>query len=97
MDAEALEQDRIDACSFMVMTAEGPVSMCYHNAHRDDYILQPLRFVNADGEMDYFEPLPNNSPSNSPQDSPQVIPIKPANLPAQTPGAAPAACGGCGC
>ena len=96
MDAEALEQDRIDACSFMVMTAEGPVSMCYHNAHRDDYIFQPLRFVNTKGELDYFEPLPRNFPNNSPQDSARVIPIKPANLPAQTPGAAPAACGGCG-
>ena len=87
MDANALEQDRIDACSFMVMTSEGPVSMCYHNAHRDDYILQPLRFVNANGEMDHYQPLPGNSA--------QIVPLIQSDLQPITPGAAPAACGGC--
>ncbi len=42
MDAAALERERICACVFKVMTAEGPVSMCLHNAKRDAYILQPL-------------------------------------------------------
>ena len=91
MDAEALEQDRIDACSFMVMTAEGPVSMCYHNAHRDEYILQPLRFVNANGEVDQYNPIPN-----APQQGAQVIPLNPTERQPKTPGVAPAACGGCG-
>lgn len=86
MDAEVLEQDRIDACSFMVMTADGPVSMCYHNAHRDDYVLQTLRFVNADGELEDYEPLPNKG---------RVIPISNAGAKPKTPGVAPAACGGC--
>ena len=58
MDANALEQDRIDACSFMVMTADGPVSMCEHNAHRDDYILKPLDYVNSKGEVQRYDPLP---------------------------------------
>ncbi len=42
MDASSLERDRIHACSFMVMTPQGPISMCMHNAKRDDFILQPL-------------------------------------------------------
>ncbi len=60
MDAKALEQDRIEACSFMVMTAQGPVSMCKHNAHRDDYILQPIRFVDALGREEVYKPLPSS-------------------------------------
>lgn len=42
MDAGALERERIDACVFKTMTAEGPMSMCLHNAKRDSFILQPL-------------------------------------------------------
>ena len=57
MDAEHLEQERIDACSFMVMTAGGPVSMCEHNARRDEYILKPIRVTKRDGETIVFNPL----------------------------------------
>ena len=42
MDACRLERERIDACVFKVMTAEGPLSMCLHNAKRDRYILAPV-------------------------------------------------------
>ena len=42
MDATALDPERVHACSFMVMTAEGPISMCAHNARRDEFILKPL-------------------------------------------------------
>lgn len=41
MDADALDEERIRNCSFMVMTDEGPVSMCAHNAERDRYTLGP--------------------------------------------------------
>ncbi len=58
MDADHLVEERLNACSFMVMTAEGPVSMCQHNAKRDDYILQPLKIVNSDGREESYEPLP---------------------------------------
>lgn len=58
MDASALDPDRIDACSFMVMTADGPVSMCQHNAVRDDYILKPLDVVTADGSIKRYDPFP---------------------------------------
>jgi len=57
MDAEALQQERIDACSFMVMTAQGPVSMCQHNAQRDDFILKPLDILRADGTLLRYQPL----------------------------------------
>jgi len=58
MDARELDHERIDACSFMVMTADGPVSMCEHNASRDDYILKPLDVRLADGTVKRYEPLP---------------------------------------
>ena len=42
MDAGSLDRCRIEACVFMVQTADGPISMCLHNAKRDDFILRPL-------------------------------------------------------
>jgi len=58
MDAKELNEERINACSFMVMTADGPVSMCKHNARRDDYILKPIDIVHENGHVEQFEPLP---------------------------------------
>ena len=43
MDAANLDPERIRNCSFMVMTEDGPVSMCEHNARRDNYLLKPVR------------------------------------------------------
>jgi len=60
MDAEELVQERIDGCSFMVMTDQGPVSMCQHNAQRDEYILRPLEITRADGTRLEYKPLPIN-------------------------------------
>lgn len=57
MDASELVQERIDACSFMVMTDQGPISMCQHNAQRDDYILRPLEITRADGSKLKYKPL----------------------------------------
>ena len=59
MDAKNLDKERIDACSFMVMTSEGPVSMCAHNAQRDDYILKPITITRRDGSIVEFQPLDN--------------------------------------
>jgi uncharacterized radical SAM superfamily Fe-S cluster-containing enzyme len=39
MDAQALDPERVKNCSFMVATHEGTMSMCEHNARRDDYLL----------------------------------------------------------
>lgn len=41
-DADALDPERIANCSFMVMTGEGPVSMCEVNARRDELVLPAL-------------------------------------------------------
>lgn len=43
MDACRLEADRIEACVFMAMTQDGPLSMCAYNAQRDEYLLKPLQ------------------------------------------------------
>ncbi len=56
MDAGGLERERIEACAFKVMTRDGPVSMCLHNAMRDSYILQPIRISTWAGDR-YWNPL----------------------------------------
>ena len=50
MGACQLEPERIDACIFMVATADGPVSMCLHNAKRDSFILKPFKLGTSSGE-----------------------------------------------
>ena len=62
MDASSLEVDRIHACSFMVMTPQGPISMCMHNAKRDDYILQPLKLKN----QEVWQPLTGKTEGHEP-------------------------------
>jgi hypothetical protein len=51
MDAAALDPERIRACSFMVMTSNGPISMCAHNAQRDEFILKPLALETPQGPV----------------------------------------------
>ncbi len=65
MDADNLDQERIDACSFMVMTTDGPVSMCAHNARRDEYILKPITVTRNDGSVIQFQPLSDISRKSS--------------------------------
>ena len=55
MDAARLEKERCDACSFMVMTPDGPISMCIHNAKRDNYLLVPAK-VTRHNTILYFNP-----------------------------------------
>ena len=43
MDAKQLEHERLEACVFMAITHEGPLSMCAYNAQRDHFLLQPLQ------------------------------------------------------
>ncbi|WP_420585775.1 radical SAM protein [Ruegeria sp.] len=38
MAADALEEDRCASCVFMVATGNGPLSMCVHNAQRDQHL-----------------------------------------------------------
>ncbi|MDZ7362239.1 MAG: radical SAM protein [candidate division KSB1 bacterium] len=56
MHATCLDPERIDNCSFMVMTAEGPVSMCLHNANRDLYITRQFAYKAGDEEK-IFNPV----------------------------------------
>jgi 7,8-dihydro-6-hydroxymethylpterin dimethyltransferase len=56
MDSTQLEKERCDACSFMVMTPEGPMSMCVHNAKRDDYLLVPAK-VTRENKVMFFNPV----------------------------------------
>lgn len=55
MDACSVEPGRIETCAFKVMTAEGPMSMCLHNAKRDHYILQPIKLTGDSPR--YWQPL----------------------------------------
>jgi len=56
MNARSLERGRVDACVFMTMTRDGPVSMCMHNAKRDSFILQPIRLYGSRGRR-FWQPL----------------------------------------
>ena len=56
MDSKMLDRERCESCSFMVMTPEGPLSMCVHNAKRDDYLLVPTQ-VMRENKMRYFNPI----------------------------------------
>jgi len=56
MDACHLEKDRIDACVFMVATAEGPLSMCLNNAKRDEYLLKPIP-MQKEGVVQFWNPV----------------------------------------
>lgn len=56
MDASDLDPERIHACSFMVMTGNGPISMCAFNARRDEYILKPVS-LEEDGARAIWNPL----------------------------------------
>lgn len=57
MDAEKLECERCETCVFMVATADGPLSMCVHNAKRDQMISKPVRDTN--GKV-FWNPLPDD-------------------------------------
>lgn len=55
MDACSLDRERIAACAFMVATADGPLSMCLHNARRDEFLLRPLPIQTQSG-LAYWSP-----------------------------------------
>lgn len=55
MDSGGLDRERIGACVFKVMTADGPMSMCLHNAKRDSFILRPVK-LHGRGTGGYWQP-----------------------------------------
>ena len=66
MDAHQLDANRVGACSFMVMTPQGPLSMCVHNAKRDDYLLVPARMARG-RQIFFWDPVSGNLRSDKPQ------------------------------
>jgi uncharacterized radical SAM superfamily Fe-S cluster-containing enzyme len=56
MDAAELDPERVAACSFMVATDRGFVSMCAHNAAREAFIRKPLAIATAEGTK-VWDPL----------------------------------------
>lgn len=56
MHADCLDPERLNNCSFMVMTPDGPMSMCLHNAYRDHYITKEFQ-VNVNGQKQVFNPV----------------------------------------
>jgi len=60
MDAEHLDKDRCETCVFMTMTQDGPISMCVHNAKRDDFILADIQ-----ASQGTFRPL-SDAPTTQP-------------------------------
>ena len=65
MDASKLDAERIDACVFMAITQDGPLSMCAFNARRDRYLLSPLETSTG-----LWQPLIDGP------DAPRTFPIK---------------------
>jgi 7,8-dihydro-6-hydroxymethylpterin dimethyltransferase len=54
MDACHLDADRVNACVFMAITQDGPLSMCAFNAQRDNFLLKPLK--TSEGEWQPLAP-----------------------------------------
>jgi hypothetical protein len=66
MDACHLEQERLDACVFTVAGAEAQISMCAHNARRDEHLLRPVAV-----RAGYWDPASGRTHA-----LPQVQPIR---------------------
>ncbi|MGH8760137.1 MAG: radical SAM protein, partial [Burkholderiales bacterium] len=65
-DAQRLDPERCAACTFMVMTPEGPLSMCIHNAKRDDYLLVAAQ-VRKEGVIKFWDPVSGQLQDQKPQ------------------------------
>lgn len=65
-DAQHLEHDRCESCSFTVITPEGPMSMCVHNAKRDAYLLVSAKVV-RNANVLYFNPATGEMMEQEPE------------------------------
>jgi len=77
MHAENLDCERIDNCSFMVMTSEGPMSMCLHNANRDVHITKEFK-VSVNDEEKIFNPVREHKREYWSKKLPTIQMIQPA-------------------
>ena len=74
MDAQHIERERAHACVFMVATAQGPLSMCVHNAKRDSFVFASLDLVTPRG-VERWDPL-RPPPGDSSGRTVAVFPLK---------------------
>jgi molybdenum cofactor biosynthesis enzyme MoaA len=65
MDASQLDRERCTNCAFMVMTPMGPMSMCVHNAKRDDYLLVPSEIKHGNRSL-YWNPTSGQTHESKP-------------------------------
>lgn len=75
MDAAHLDPERIRNCSFMVMTDEGPLSMCAVNALRDNFISRPVSLPGFSAARRLFDPLTGHIRIE--EERPRVQPVEP--------------------
>lgn len=75
MDAERLERDRCDGCVFTTMTANGPLSMCVHNAQRDRHVFAPVPVATAEGRR-YWNPATGRVDAGAETAPPDAMPFK---------------------
>jgi molybdenum cofactor biosynthesis enzyme MoaA len=65
-DDQQLDAERCAACTFMVMTPQGPLSMCVHNAKRDTYLLVPAQLRN-NNVIRFWNPVTGQIQDQKPQ------------------------------
>ena len=78
MAAGSLEEDRCASCVFMVATANGPLSMCVHNAQRDLHLATPERIDGPTGPNWWNAAVPRLSGGSDLPDlnDPALAPLK---------------------
>lgn len=78
MAADALQEDRCASCVFMVATANGPLSMCVHNAQRDMHLASPDRIEGPTGPSWWNAAVPRLSggPDLPEIGDPSLAPLK---------------------
>ncbi len=78
MAADALDEDRCASCVFMVATANGPLSMCAHNAQRDFHLAEPDQIDGPTGPSWWNAASPKlaASPNLPDLSDPSLAPLK---------------------
>lgn len=78
MAIDALEEDRCASCVFMVATANGPLSMCVHNAQRDMHLASPDRIDTPSGPSWWNAAVPrlSSGPDLPDLNDPNLAPLK---------------------
>ncbi len=75
MDAAELARDRCECCVFMVATDEGPMSMCAHNAQRDEHVFGSASVDTPEG-VRYWSPASGRITARAERPSIPEVPRK---------------------